>query len=433
MSEASQMSNKRPKQEENQVDGSDGTAVLKSVSPTRIALPILIVLAVVTYMFVNEFNLSEFAKIQWSSNSIFWILGAVVFMISRHFFYMVRLRIITDGFFSWRKCFELIMMWEFSSAVTPTNVGGAAVAMFAITQEKLPGGHTTMIILYTVVVDTFFFLSALLLFFFVFGPIMIQPGLYEFASLWDSPLGTAFLIACGIMFTYGAFFFYGVLISAKGLQRLLLLICRVSFLRRFEKRAMKMTHDMEEASRELRKKNWKFHLGTYASTAAAWFSRFMVLNCLIIAFVVGSNTTFKKEITDASGNKTETEIKAGDHYNHLVYEDLPQKTGLQLNPVTQQVFIYARQQAMYVIMAILPTPGGAGAAEYAFQQFHSDYIPTQGTLLTILTLLWRFFTYYIYLFTGAVVVPNWVRKLINRRQEEVKQPKAKRESLEQAQ
>ena len=150
----------------------------------------------------------------------------------------------------------------------------------------------------------------------------------------------------------------------------------------------------------------------------------MVLNCLVMAFVVGSETTFQNDVKDIQGNIIETvEVKAGEHYENLMYAELPAKTGYQLNVATQQVFIYARQQAMYVIMAVLPTPGGAGAAEYAFQQFHNDYIPTQGTLLTILTILWRFFTYYIYLFTGAIVVPNWVRKLINRRKEELQQEK----------
>ncbi|MCH2044584.1 MAG: flippase-like domain-containing protein [Saprospiraceae bacterium] len=424
MSNSSQTEEKNPSTNTN-IDENDGTAVLKSISPFRIALPIIIVLGVVGYMFYNEFDADEFSKINWSGNVILWILGAVVFMIGRHFFYMVRLRVITDGFFSWRKCFELIMMWEFSSAVTPTNVGGAAVAMFAITQEKLPGGRTTMLILYTVVVDTFFFLSALLLFFGIFGAIMIQPGCYDVGTLLsESALGTGFLIAYGVMFTYGSFFFYGVLVNAKGLQRLLLWFCKLSFLKRFEKSAIKVTEDMEEASKELRKKSWRFHLAAYGATAAAWLSRFMVLNCLVMAFVVGSETTFQNDVKDIQGNIIETvEVKAGEHYENLMYAELPAKTGYQLNVATQQVFIYARQQAMYVIMAVLPTPGGAGAAEYAFQQFHNDYIPTQGTLLTILTILWRFFTYYIYLFTGAIVVPNWVRKLINRRKEELQQEK----------
>ncbi|NJN77591.1 MAG: hypothetical protein HC803_04080 [Saprospiraceae bacterium] len=50
---------------------------------------------------------------------------------------MARLHILTEGEFTWRKCFELIFIWEFSSAVTPTSVGGSAVALFVLSQEKL--------------------------------------------------------------------------------------------------------------------------------------------------------------------------------------------------------------------------------------------------------------------------------------------------------
>ena len=32
--------------------------------------------------------------------------------------------------------------------------------------------------------------------------------------------------------------------------------------------------------------------------------------------------------------------------------------------------------------------------------------------------IWRSFTYYIYLFVGAIVVPNWISKIIKRNKEE---------------
>jgi uncharacterized protein (TIRG00374 family) len=80
----------------------------------------------------------------------------------------------------------------------------------------------------------------------------------------------------------------------------------------------------------------------------------------------------------------------------------------------QQLFIYSRQLAMWIITAITPTPGGSGIAEGAFMIFHKDYIPNDGTLLLVMAVFWRFFTYYIYLILGMIIVPNWVRNLINR-------------------
>jgi uncharacterized membrane protein YbhN (UPF0104 family) len=383
----------------------EGAGALSSISPFRIFLAAMIGLGVVVFMFVKEFNYEEFSKIEFSSHVFFWMGMASFFMCFRHFCYMVRLRIITDGFFTWKKCFELVMMWEFSSAVTPTSVGGAAVAMFAIAQEKLAAGKTAMIVLYTVVVDTFSFLSALLVFFIIFGPIMIQPGSDTVGHLLsDSQWGIAFVSAYTLMLFYGGAFFYGVLINAKRLETVFLWFCKLPFLSRFKEKAIQITEDMDMASHELHDKPWSFHVGTYISTMAAWASRFMVLNCLIIAFVSFSPNP---------------EVQA--HYNDFMHGQM------HFSTFWEQVFIYARQQAMYVIMAVMPSPGGAGVAEYAFQTFHFDYIPTEatniaaaGTLMVIMATIWRGFTYYVYLFVGAIIVPNWVNKIVKRNKEEAR-------------
>lgn len=385
--------------------------VLKSISPVRILLAAMIGLAVVVYMFYKDFNAEEFSKITFNSHVYTWLGMAVFFMCFRHFCYMIRLRIITNKFFSWKKSFELVMMWEFSSAVTPTSVGGAAVAMFAIAQEKLAAGKTAMIVLYTVIIDTFSFLSALLIFFLLFGPIMIQPESNTISHLvYDSQWGVAFFIAYGMMVIYGGMFFYGVLVNAKRLEAILLWFCKLPFLRRFREKAIKVTDDMDLASEELKQQKWTFHVGTYLTTMSAWASRFMVLNCLIIAFVAFSPNP---------------EVQG--HYNAFM------EGQLNLGTFWQQVFIYARQQAMYVIMAVMPSPGGAGVAEYAFKTFHYDYIPTDltniasaGTLMVIMATIWRGLTYYVYLLVGAIVVPNWVSKIIQRNQEEARLQRAKK-------
>ena len=69
----------------------------------------------------------------------------------------------------WKKCIELIFIWEFSSAVSPTSVGGSAVAFFVLAQEKLSTAKTATIVLYTVVLDTIFFVGTLPILFAFFG------------------------------------------------------------------------------------------------------------------------------------------------------------------------------------------------------------------------------------------------------------------------
>ena len=40
--------------------------------------------------------------------------------------------------------------------------------------------------------------------------------------------------------------------------------------------------------------------------------------------------------------------------------------------------------------------------------------------MVIMATIWRAFTYYIYLFIGAIVVPNWINKIIKRNRAEAK-------------
>ena len=65
---------------------------------------------------------------------------------------------------------------------------------------------------------------------------------------------------------------------------------------------------------------------------------------------------------------------------------------------------------MFIIMAFSPTPGGAGFAEGLFYPFLSDFI-SNFEIATVIALIWRLMSYYAILAIGAVVVPNWIRRV----------------------
>ena len=365
--------------------------MVQSTSPWKILFPLLLGLGFIGYMFWSKFDAQEFQKIEWSVQAFTWIGIAALFMVLRHFFYMLRLRIITDQQFSWRKAFQLIMIWEFSSAVTPSSVGGSAVSMFVLAREKIPGGKSAMIVMYTIVVDTLFYLSMLLLYLQVFGDLLIQPQAIDDQT--RQVLKNTFWGAYGFMFLYGSLFAYGVLVSPKGLQKLLLWICKIPFLQRFQDKVIALTQDMNLASSELRQKSLGFHVSTFLATAGAWSCRFLVFNCLAMGFIVASH---------------DPEI-------HGYYEKFMNQA-MQFNFFTEHIFMMARQQAMYVLMAIMPTPGGSGGVEYAFLQYHSDYVAKNGSLEFVLALAWRLLTYYIYLILGYITVVRWLGGQIQQNQ-----------------
>jgi len=344
---------------------------LKSINSTKIFIPILLGLIVVAYLLWKQYDPEEFAKIEWTSHTLIWIFAAMAFLVFRHLAYAMRLRILSGKKFSWKKAIELIFIWEFSSAVSPTSIGGSAVALFVLSNEKLSTAKTATIVLYTVVQDSFFFLLSLPVFIYLLGNGVIHPtltGLEEF-NAWRVSFWT-FYTAMAI---YAMVFFYGLFLHPENLKRILIGSTKIPFLKRFRKKAINLGNDMIISSEEMRNQNWKFHFGSFMGTAGAWIGRFLLLNCLIIAFVPETSLEF-------------------------------------LN----QLMLYARQKAMFMLIAFSPTPGGAGIIEMVFGDFLIDFISI-GTASVIIAFLWRLMTYYAYLIAGVIVIPNWINKIfINR-------------------
>ena len=153
-------------------DDEQTRSVLNSFRSSKIWLPILIGLGVVVYKLFSHFDPSALKTIQWNGHSLIWIILAVVFLIIRHLAYTYRLYFLAGGTISFWKCIKLIVIWEFSSAVSPTALGGSAVSVFVLSQEKLGAPRTLATIIYTVVLDSLFFILSipLLLLIFVTQP-----------------------------------------------------------------------------------------------------------------------------------------------------------------------------------------------------------------------------------------------------------------------
>jgi len=348
--------------------------VLKSIRVSRIILPILIGVGVVAYLLWEQFDVEDFKQINWSRHTVLWVLASISFLVIRHIAYATRLRILSEKAFSWRKCVELIFIWEFSSAVSPTSVGGSAVALFVLAQEKLSAAKTATIVIYSAVLDTLFFVSTLFFLYLFFGVSMIRPASIDGSIA--SGLEVAFVGAYFFMLIYGSLFFYGLFVNPKSFKWALNKITDIKWLRKFKIKSIELGNDMIVASREMKQKRWTFHVGSFLSTATAWSCRFILLGCLVIAF----------------------------------------KPGL-VNGFLEHFKLYARLESVFVIMAASPTPGAAGVAEFTFATLVKDYIPQTGLALLIAS-LWRLMTYYLYLLAGAVVIPNWVRKLLNQRKKQ---------------
>ena len=279
----------------------------------------------------------------------------------------------TSKAFSWVKSMELIVIWEFASSVSPTHIGGSAVALFLLAQEKISGAKTVSVVLYSMVIDTIFFIVSLPLLYFILGPMIIRPGMESISDI--DGYGYTFFGILIFMASYGALFAYGLFIRPDHFQRFLSWLSRLKILSRFKDDLQKTADDVVTTSHEISSQPAAFHVKASLATWGAWICRFLALNCIIVALVSATPTDF---------------------LSHLL--------------------IFARSETMHSITAFSPTPGGAGIAEYLFGGFFSDFIPSG--ISTVIALIWRLITYYPYLIAGAIVIPVWIREVVNRKRKE---------------
>ncbi len=332
----------------------------------RVLVPIVIGLGVASFLLVRNFDREAFEQVSWSPSSYGYIFLSLLLMVVRDVAYMYRLRILTDGQISWRRSFDVIMLWEFASAVTPSIIGGSAIALFIIHKEGVSMGRTTAIVFITAFLDELFYILMVPVMLAWVGHVDLFTSEGSYVLL-DTRFGTQGVFVLGYLFilVLTTIIIYGVFVNPRGFKYLLLMIFRLPFIRRWRPKAAETGNEIIITSREMKEKPASFWIKAFAGTFFSWTARFWVVNAMMMAFV---------------------SLTMADH-----------------------LLIYARQLAMWVILLISPTPGGSGVAEIVFSGFLGEFIP-EG-LTPAMGLMWRLISYYPYLFIGVIVLPGWLKRV----------------------
>ncbi len=343
---------------------SDGNP-LGRIKPRNAIYPAIIGLAVIVFLFMRDFDSRVFDDVDFTVGSVFWLLLAVVFMCGRDLGYMARLRTLSGGQLSWGQCFRVIMLWEFTSAVTPSAVGGTSVAILYIHKEGISVGRSSAMVMLTSFLDELYFIVVFPLLIFYFGIDKLffsNPG----EDLLTTGIMAFAVTAYSLKLIYLLILSYGLFFNPRGLKWLLMRIFKLGVLRRWYRAVNIVGTDIVNSSNEIKGQGGRFWGSVLMSTFLSWTSRYLVANALIMAFF------------SLSG--------------HLL--------------------MYARQVVMWIVMLILPTPGGSGFAEYLFTNYCSDLIAVpvelQLSAAALIAFLWRGVTYYPYLIIGAVMLPKWI-------------------------
>ncbi len=343
--------------------------LVSSLKPARIAIPILIGLGVVAWFIIREIDSTALKTLEFTWRSVFWLFIAWCCMIGRDLGYMIRIRILSGNAFSWKQAFRIIMLWDFTSAITPSTVGGTAVAVVYLHKEGLSVGRSTAVVLATSFLDELYFVimfPAILVL--IGGDILFTTSLSGSGSALLNNLVFAAVGGYAVILAWVLFVGYGLFFNPEGIRKTLVYIFRLPVLRRWKDSATKAGDDIVESSHELKNRGAGFWTKALVATFLSWTSRYWLLNAVLVSF-----------------------FSVGDHF-----------------------LIFARQLVTWIMMIISPTPGGSGFAELILQRYISDAIPAApsdaASIALAMAIIWRIISYYPYLIIGASILPGWIQK-----------------------
>lgn len=353
--------------------------ILRIISPSKVILPIIIGFGIVSYLLYREWNGKALSMLSFSWFMLFFIVISFVMMALRDIGYMIRLRILSEGEISWKKIFNIIMLWEFASAVTPSAIGGTTVAAFFIYKEGINLGRSSAIVLAVAFLDELYFLFMFPLLVFALGRTAlfgVAGSMLNNSSSWlDNKYFYFALSGYLIKFLFEPFLAYGLFINPHSIKKLLIFIFKLPILRRWKSGAEKTGSDLVIASQVFRKKKIGFWLKAYLATLISWTARYWIVNFLLLALIFGLP-----------------------HVDHSV-----------ILSFYEHIIIFARQLVIWIMLLVMPSPGGSGFAEAVFSDYLREFIPVG--FVAIIAFLWRLVSYYPYLFMGVLVLPRWVKRV----------------------
>src|SRR5690606_28052750 len=129
-------------------------------------------------------------------------------------------RILTGNQLSWRKTFNIVMLWEFTSAITPSSIGGTSVAIFFINKEGIRLGRSTAVVMVTSFLDELYFIITFPLILFLIGRTDIFSFNPEDAAVpWYQNQYLIFaLTGYSLKFLYTLVISYGLFFNPRGLK-----------------------------------------------------------------------------------------------------------------------------------------------------------------------------------------------------------------------
>jgi uncharacterized membrane protein YbhN (UPF0104 family) len=342
----------------------DQDKALKALSPTRVWISVLIGLSLVVLVAARDKNLTQESFWLMAEISVPAILLALVVLFVKDGLNTARIRVLSESSFSWKSALYVILLWEFATAVTPPLFGPMALVIFVLFKEGVSIGKAFAYAMLLAMLDNFFFLTAMPLAWVLSDGRILPATETGFNELGNS-LDYLLYLSYGLVAYYMVSMAAAILFFPKLIYRLLIWMSTLNWLKKGSKTIVTRANELFEASKEYRDKGMVFWLKLIALTYSVWIMKYLVINMVVAGFV---------SLT-----------------------------------IDQHLLLVGRHLAMWLIMLVSPTPGSAGTAEFIFPAFFGEFL---GDYTFAGGLIWRLLSFYPYLIIGALILPNWIKRVL---------------------
>lgn len=339
--------------------------VQQQVNTRKLILPVSIGIAVSLYLLYTNFSPAALNNIHVTGKFLAGLLLGVLAMVVRDLAFAYKIRLSTGEKMTWLKSIQTIIMWEFGAAISP-KIGEVAFILFVLKKSGLSYGRSMAAILLNTFLDNLCFVAVFPLLYWMVGPSMfaVSAACPDLAShkvmLAVRDIASKAWYGYSIFVFITGFLWVALFIVPHSTRKAFHAISKLKLLRRIKEDISHFGDEIEITANEYKNCGPGFYIKMILATLINWTGRYLLVAAIIYAF----------------------------------------------NPEGFSVLeVYARQYVLWIFMVIPSTPGSSGVAEIAFIALNCEFMPAG--LSGAIALIWRMYSYYIFLILGIILLPRW--------------------------
>ena len=337
----------------------------------KLLIPLSIGIGASAYL-ITKMNFAALQAVSINTKLVVGLIIAAVTVIVRDAAFMYKLRLSTNKHMTWKKTFQTITMWEFSACIVP-KVSEAPFVLFILKNSGLTYGKSVTVLMLNAFFDNMAFVVVWTVLYLILGSNMLN-FTYACADLADSPVlqtlrafGSYAWIGYGVLVCACVFLGSALFVFPHAAKKFFHRLSKFGLLSRFEKGIAELGDEVELTAHEFKGRPLAFWVKMSIATLINWVGRYLLAVSLLYAFAVAD-------------------------FSFLM--------------------ALSRQYVLWIFTGVPTTPGATGVAELSFMALNCEFTPVG--LSAAVALVWRLYSYYLYILLGLIILPKWAKQIAKR-------------------